>query len=124
MAKRHNIDTIAEVLIDKIDSLEKNTKRLEKSVDKAVSTELKIDTSELQRMYLERQQQEKQFLDDLRALNEKKQSRLPNWVIVSLMVFVLSVMAFVGFTWSRGEDYKMMEAERDFYLKKLNEYTE
>lgn len=43
--KRHNIGTIAEILIDKLDEIQKHTERLEKVAQRAEKTILQVDTT-------------------------------------------------------------------------------
>lgn len=113
--QKHNITTIAEILIDKIEDLSKNATRLEKSVEEVQKSKIKVDTAGARELFEERKAQEKAFLSHLSVFNEKRHARLPNWVLAIIFPFILALMIFMYLTFKKGEDYKQMEAERDWY---------
>ncbi|PKQ60182.1 hypothetical protein BZG02_20450 [Labilibaculum filiforme] len=119
--KRHNVNTIAEILIENTQSLKKNAQRFEDKVNEAMKTELKVDSKQAEWIHLERLKQEQAFLDELRALNKNRRLRLPNWMVVVLMLFTTILLSFSVYTWNKGEDYAKMKMERDFYLEKYQE---
>lgn len=92
MAKRHNIDTIAEVLIDNLNNLENTSRRMEI----ASSKELRIDTSELKVIIQNQNLKERQILIDLKMLQQQNKSRVPNWVwYVVTGIFLLTFASFL-----------------------------
>ena len=90
--KRHSIDTIAEILIEKLDDLENTASRMEI----ASSKELRIDTSELNVIIQNQNLKERQILIDLKMLQQQNKSRVPNWVwYVVTGIFLLTFASFV-----------------------------
>ena len=87
--KRHNIGTIAEVLIDKLDEIQKHTERLEKVAQRAGETKLKVDTTKLDRLISEQKQTQESFLFQLNELTKRNKNRLPN----HLLYLVVSALA-------------------------------
>jgi hypothetical protein len=122
--KRHNIDTIAKILLDKIQDLDKNAKRIENIVNEATSATIKVDLKETREIYSERKKQEGQFLADLRDSDRKTQSRLPNWMFPVVMVLVTVLVGFMVYTWDKAEDYTKMKTERDFYKARYENLKE
>lgn len=106
--QKHNITTIAEILIDKIESLSKDATRLEKSVKEIQNTTVKIDTTKGEelfnqiktenRLFLSAMTTEQNaFLSQFKALTKEKQSRVPNWLVGLLIVgFTLSISIIIG----------------------------
>jgi hypothetical protein len=98
MKQRHNIQTIAEVLLDELNNLEKLTERVEKATQKPIS----IDIDPLNRKRDEMQIDFKAFLSlfnekevELRKTIEKASKSSEKWhyYLVSLLLFSLIVMA-------------------------------
>lgn len=83
---RHNIQTIAEILIDKLDEIKGLSKKMEALTERPV----KVDTAELQEQISSHQKEMDAFLSDLRALKMQNKSRLPGYVVF-LVVFSFSV---------------------------------
>jgi primosomal protein N'' len=104
MAKKHSIDTIAEVLIDKLTDMERVASRIET----ASKTDFKIDTSELKELFSEHKkvilnqlENEKSILRSLKQLKEKNNTRLPNWMLACLFASYLitfGVMIFLYYS--------------------------
>jgi len=106
--QKHNITTIAEILIDKIESLSKDATRLEKSVKEIQNTTVKIDTTKGEelfnqiktenRLFLSAMTTEQNaFLSRFKELKENEQSKVPNWITAFLIVgFCISVMLIIG----------------------------
>lgn len=114
MAKRHNIDTIAEVLIDKLSDMERTASRIEK----ASSKELKLDVSELRRLMDERKKDENAILSDLNAVKEKNKGRIPNWVLGVVLLSLLSSIVFSIYVWKKAEKYEF-EKVKSAHFEKL-----
>lgn len=93
--KRHNVGTIAEILIDKLDEMEKFTQRLEKVAAKAENTTLKIDASEIKRLITEQKEAQKQFLEKYMQISSKQQKRLPNGLL-AVVVGALLIALIMG----------------------------
>jgi primosomal protein N'' len=104
MAKKHSIDTIAEVLIDKLTDMERVASRIET----ASKTDFKIDTSELKELFSEHRkvisnqlENEKSILRSLEQLKEKNNTRLPNWILICLFAsyfITFGVMFYLFYT--------------------------
>ncbi len=113
MAKRHNIGTIAEVLIEKLDDLENITKQIEI----VASKELKIDTSELNVIIQNQNLKERQILIDLKNLQEQNKSRFPNWVCYALTgIFILTFASFI-IAFKYNEMYHNEKQRADIFEK-------
>ena len=99
--QRHNIDTIAEILIDKIESLSKNATRLEESVEEIQNTTIKIEKKDIDSLVDVMNQKieiEKDILSQFKAISEIKTSRVPNWLVFALVFgFSLSTVVLVVF---------------------------
>jgi hypothetical protein len=116
MAKRHNIDTIAEVLIDKLNDMERTAKRIEQ----ASSRELRIDSREVRELLENQKREEKAFLDDLRAVRSKNSTRVPNWVWGVIGGLVLLSFGAIFYAWSKAEDYEMQKIEAEYFEQEYN----
>ena len=126
MAKRHNIDTIAEVLIDKLGDMEKTASRIEK----VAQTPLKVELNELKSILqqvagyvTEQKEASNVILSNFKQLQEKNQGRLPNWVVGVLFAFFLTFVGFSLYIWKTAETYDDQKAkaeyfEREFYKLK------
>lgn len=89
MQKKHNIHTIAEVLIDKLGDMERTAKRIEN----ASKVELQVDLKESKELFgklaiyiKEQGKVERDILNKLERLQDKNTTRLPNWILASLFV--------------------------------------
>lgn len=117
MAKRHNIDTIAEVLIDKLADMERTAKQIER----ATKTTLKIDTSDLKALFDEQQKKENVILSDLSELKKKNSTRTPNWIV---FIFLLSFIALIGYSYVLNEnqkDFNRLKKHNDYLIMKVSE---
>lgn len=113
--KRHNIDTIAEVLIDKLNDLERTAEK----IDQASKRTMKLDVSELRLLQKERNISEKSILNDLKQLQSKNQTRLPNWVLGVLFAFFLGLIGSIYFAYSSIKKVKYLEKEKDYYYQEM-----
>ena len=113
MAKqeRHNIDTIANVLIDKLGEMEKTALRIEW----ASQQPLKIDTREIEQILREKEKGEKAILEGLRKLQEKNKPRAPNWVIIALSAVFLISIGLSLYAWKKAEEYDMQKARAEHF---------
>jgi len=114
--KRHNIDTIAEVLIDKLTDMERTAKRIETASQK----ELKIDTSRLEELLDEQKRKEGRVLNDLEALQKKNSTRVPNWVLGVLGGIVLLSFGFMFYAWKKAETYDEATQRALYYEQEYN----
>lgn len=115
MKKRHNIDTIAEILIDKINELDKNAKRIENTVEALRKSSLKVDTDEMKQILSERSTQENAFLSHYKTLQEKNNTRLPNWILTLLIGFFLAFLGFSFYAWSQIKQVELLKAKIEYY---------
>lgn len=111
---RHSIDTIAEVLIDKINALEKNTNRIEKVVEDLKKSSVKIDSTEFQRLTAERKGQENAFLSQYEAIQAKNGTRLPNGLLWSLIGLFCFVLIFSVYTFSQLKEVDLLRAQIEY----------
>ena len=118
MKKRHNIDTIAEILIDKINELDKNAKRIEKTVDTLQKSKLKVDTEEMKQILSERSHQESAFLSRYEAIQQKNNTRLPNWILTLLIGLFLALIGFSFFAWNQIKQVELLKAKIEYYEQK------
>ena len=113
--KRHNIDTIAEVLIDKLNAMEKTARRIEE----ASSKELKVDTSGLElntellkdisENYLHRIEQDK-----------IKRLTLPKWIVI-VFVYMCAICTFsIALNVYQKLAYDKLEDTAIIWYKKAN----
>lgn len=116
MAKRHNIDTIAEVLIDKLNDMERTAKRIET----ASTRELKIDSREVRELLENQKKEERAFLDDLRAVRSKNSTRVPNWVWGVIGGLILCSFGAIFYAWNKTEDYEIQKLETEYYKAEYN----
>lgn len=122
--KRHSIDTIAEVLIDKLNDLEHTAQRIEKATEK----ELKLDVKEVRSLVEmhkktlhEQNKLEKSFLSDLKAFNDKNRTRVPNWVFALLCALFFTSLGSIYYSWKKAESYDYQKNRADFFEAKYQE---
>lgn len=116
MAKRHNIDTIAEVLIDKLNDMERTAGRIET----ASQRELKIDSREVRELLENQKREEKAFLDDLRAARSKNSTRVPNWVWGVIGGLILCSLGFIFYAWNKAEAYDLQKQKAEYFEQEYN----
>lgn len=109
--KRHNIDTIAEVLIDKLNAMERTAQRIEN----ASSKEMKIDTAEMKALIENQRSAEESILSDLRAVQKKNSTRVPNWLIAVMVAFYLASLGFMLYAWNKAETYDEAIQRANFF---------
>jgi hypothetical protein len=114
--KRHNIDTIAEVLIDKLNDMERTAQRIET----ASTRELKIDSKELRTLLENQKREEKTFLDDLRAVGDKNSTRVPNWVWGVIGSLTLCSLGFIFYAWNKAEAYDLQKQKAEYFEQEYN----
>ena len=120
MAKRHNIDTIAEILIDKLNDMERTAQRIEK----ASSRELKIDSREVRELLENQKREEKAFLDDLRSVRSKNSARVPNWVWGIVCGLILISLGSVFYAWKKAEEYELNKLKAEHFERLFTEFQE
>lgn len=113
--QRHNINTIAEILIDKINDLNKDARRIEKIVDDLKSSSMSVDTSGFEKLISERRQQEKSFLDDSKAVLAKNRTRLPNWITAGLIIALLALVGFSFYAFDQLKEVELMKLKIEHY---------
>ncbi len=110
MAKqRLNVSDIAEVLLQEIDTFKASAKEI-----KAISEDLKVTTVQIApesmsefRQLVERQERTEQeaerqrnvFLSEIKALNKKQTTRLPNWLTLAIILLFIAAMTFSIIVW-------------------------
>lgn len=116
MAKRHSIDTIAEVLIDKLSDMEKVADKIDKASKKPLSVDLSQTKALLEEFagFIEKETEQKQT----------NQARLPNWVIGVLFGFFLASLGTLYFSYTSIKKVDALELERDYYIMKYRELQE
>ncbi|WP_031429304.1 hypothetical protein [Flavimarina sp. Hel_I_48] len=114
--ERHNIDTIANVLIDKLGEMERTASRIEK----ASKEPLKIDTEEIEKIFQARKNEENAILDELRAARSKNSIRVPNWVWGIIGGLVLLSMGSIFYAWNKAEDYELKKFEAQYFEQEYN----
>ena len=124
MGKRHSIDTIAEVLIDKLETMEQVANKIEK----VAKTPIKVDLNEQERLLNkfaefvnDQNRVEKRILGELERLEEKSKGRLPNWVLVVLFSFFIGLIGSVYFSYSSIKKVDLLEKEKVYYEMKYLE---
>ena len=101
MSKRHNVQEIAEVLIDKMDDLQ----RLGKSIDQSSRRVIQVDTKELEQILEDNRNKNRAILHKIESLQKKNATRLPNWVIAVVCFLFFSLIVFTAYLFNRAEDY-------------------
>ena len=105
--QRHNIDTIAEVLIDKLNDLDRTASRIEKATEQ----DLQVDTREL-----------KSLLSDFKAVSrdfsKKEQPKVPKWVY---MIAVCCFFGYIGFMFFYIKELTHEREGRLYFEMKLSE---
>ena len=97
MSKRHNVQEIAEVLIDKMDDLQK----LGKSIDQSSRRVIQVDTSELEQILKENSNKNMAMLDKIESLQKKNASRLPNWVVAAVCYLFISLIVYTAYLFKK-----------------------
>jgi hypothetical protein len=115
MKKRHNIDTIAEVLIDKISQMEKTAEKIEDSmqkienlmykIDELTQKRMKIDTSEFRKLIGKQDLEQKTILKRFKELKKENEMRAPNWIFVLVCVSLMCSIGFFAFNWKKIREY-------------------
>lgn len=121
---RHNIDTIATVLIDKIDKMEKAAQRMEKAANSPISVDTRefemyaADMKEFTNSALHEQiKLQKAFLSDLKASKLKNHTRVPGSVVIALALSFGLCISMMWYSWSMAEDYSFSKAKAEKYEK-------
>lgn len=114
--KRHNIETIAEVLIDKLNDMERTAQRIER----ASTRELKIDTAEMKFLIEKQRSAEESILTDLIAVKENNSTRVPNWVLGVLGGLVLCSLGFIFYAWNKAEAYDLQKQKAEYFEQEYN----
>ncbi|MCD8433565.1 hypothetical protein [Tenacibaculum finnmarkense] len=124
MAKKHSIDTIAEVLIDKLESMEQVAGKIEK----VAKNPLKVDLSEQEillnnfKEFLNNQNSvESRILSQLEHLEAKNKGRLPNWILAVLFSFFIGLICSFWFSYSSIKKIDLLEKEKQYYEMKYLE---
>ncbi|GET29421.1 hypothetical protein [Prolixibacter sp. SD074] len=115
--KRHNIETIAEVLIDRLNAMEKTAMRIEI----AAAKELKVDTTDLDRKI----KHLTVLTDDyIRKIEQNKTRRLslPKWLVIGFICLCILFSGSVTLNIYQKFEYdKVHEAAVVWYKKAHNE---
>jgi len=117
--KRHNIDTIAEILVDKMNDLERDTKRIEKVVDDLKKTRLSVDTTKFEHLIEKRNVQEIAFLIDSEKAQAIRQARLPNWLLTLIIGLFLSLIGFSFYTHHQLKKVSLLKEENRIMRENL-----
>ena len=115
---RHSIDTIAEVLIDKLETMEEVAARIEKVAKKPLKVDLEAQEKLLEQFETfinEQNRVEKRILNQLEDLEAKKKGRIPNWVLGLLFVFFISSIGTIYFVISSTQKVELLEQENQYY---------
>lgn len=133
MQKKHNIHTIAEVLIDKLGDMEHTASRIEK----AAKTPINVNLKSLRELFAEHREsiekerreitsalakqtsEERETLREIRVLKEKNQTRVPNWVLGILFVFFLSAVGSMWYAYDSIKRVKELEEQNQFYEREF-----
>lgn len=118
--KRHNIDTIAEVLIDSINDFKKDAERIEKVVDELKKTRLSVDTTKFDELIEKRNVQEIAFLIDSEKVQAKRQARLPNWLLTLIIGLFLSLIGFSFYVHHQLKKVSRLEKENSVMRERLD----
>lgn len=118
--KRHNIDTIAEVLIDSIDDFKKDAERIEKIVDELKKTRLSVDTTKFEQLIEKRNVQEIAFLIDSEKVQAKRQARLPNWLLTLIIGLFLTLIGFSFYVHHQLKKVSRLEKENSVMRERLD----
>ena len=128
MAKqRHNIETIAEILVDKLGNMEKVAKEIDSTAKSFAGSSVKVDASEmydqlklLKQVNQEHIKQQDAFLSDLTNSYKKNYSRVPNWVYIVLVVLFLGSTLSIYYAWTKAEDYTLHKEKAEYFESKYN----
>ncbi|MCG8245106.1 hypothetical protein [Tenacibaculum finnmarkense] len=123
MAKKHSIDTIAEVLIDKLESMEQVAGKIEKVAKNPLKVDLKeqeILLNNFKEFLNNKNSVENRILEELSNLEKKNKGRLPNWVLAVLFSFFFGLIVSIYFSYSSIKKVDLLESENAYYLQKIN----
>lgn len=122
MAKqgRHNIDTIANVLIDKLEDMEKTAVRIEK----AANQPLQVDLRRMEEIFNDKTNKEEAVLRDLSELRQKNKGRVPNWIITLLCAFFLISVGISLYAWKKAEQYDQQKTNAEHFQRLYYESQE
>lgn len=110
--ERLSVEHIANLLVKKLNNMERTAVHLEntaKAIQEAKKTPVSIDTEEMRNIanehlkLIEKKTKElstmqNAFLSDLSDLKIRNQSRVPNWIIICLMIcFIGSIASMLFF---------------------------
>ncbi|WCC43758.1 hypothetical protein PJW08_00690 (plasmid) [Tenacibaculum finnmarkense] len=124
MAKKHSIDTIAEVLIDKLESMEQVAGKIEKVAKNPLKVDLKeqeILLNNFKEFLNNKNSLENRILEELSDLDRKNKGRLPNWVLVVLFSFFIGLICSFWFSYSNIKKIDLLEKEKQYYEMKYLE---
>lgn len=126
--QRYNVSEVAELLIEEMDNFKTSANELKKLTEELKSTSLQVDPQSMDQLKsmidhqkeMEQQAEDKRkaFLDDLRAFDNKKRSRLPNGVIYALVVLFVAVVTFSVYFSKKMEEMSLLKAKIEFLQQK------
>jgi CRISPR/Cas system-associated endonuclease Cas3-HD len=105
--KKSKISTqlLAEIIVERFDEMKGYTERIEITTSKKLKLDLeeyrnlqenyRILQQEHSKVLTQKLEQEKSILKRFEELNSKNQTRLPNWMLISLLVFYLCLFAVI-----------------------------
>ncbi|MCG8740061.1 hypothetical protein G1L22_13215 [Tenacibaculum finnmarkense] len=124
MAKKHSIDTIAEVLIDKLESMEQVAVKIEKVAKNPLKVDLKeqeILLNNFKEFLNNKNRVENRILSQLENLESKNKGRLPNWVLAVLFSFFIGLIGSIYISYSSIKKVNLLEEENTYYKTKYIE---
>lgn len=120
MAQRQNVEFIANALISKINAMNEVAKRIEIASEK----ELKIDTAEMKFLIEKQRSAEDSILRDLRDIQKKNSTRVPNWILAILAVTYLCSFGFAMYAWKKAETYDAQKERAIYFEREFNKLNQ
>lgn len=115
--KRHNIDTIAEVLIDKLSDMQRTAKLIERASEKT----LKVDVRELKELLEQQERKESEILREIEAIKKKNKGRVDSFTLTVVCVSFLASIVFSIYVWKKAEAYDYQKKRADHWEQKYLE---
>lgn len=119
---RISVQDIAEILVQRIEKVEQSAERIEVATSKPVKvdlTEFKQLVSQVIQMQKKTTEENKRILSVLSDLKKKERTKLPNYVIVALIVLFCTFIGTSIYFGKKHQDYTEIKSQMKFYRNEL-----
>ena len=119
---RISVQDIAEILVQRIEKVEQSAERIEVATSKPVKvdlTEFKQLVSQVIQMQKKTTEENKHILSVLRGLKKKQRTKLPNYIVIALIVLFCVFIGASIYLGKKHQDYTEVKSQMKFYRNEL-----